>query len=365
MSGATSTHGRPGAVLRRRARVASAGLCVALVAACGGGAAEEGEAEDSGTDAALQEITFLNVIPVGSISNSAELLADTMGFFEEQGLDVLFEETQGSAPAINTVIAEGALLTRVGDIETIDAIVTRDAPLLNIGSVEKGGGLLRFMSSTRQPIETPEDLEGTTMGLPSIGGTSEKTLDLVLASADVPRESVERQAVGLAPGVFELVVSGRIDGFVVSLDTALTLEKQQPEAVAFAPSDFIESGNQLYMTSRDQAEDEAKADQLRRFTRAIEQAIAFMVEDEANGFEETIDSISSAYDVPSFADREVAAEALALFVDAWTADGLDRVVETNPDTWQATYDELVDAGIVAAGEDPGAWITDEFAPDGS
>nr|WP_275585956.1 ABC transporter substrate-binding protein [Geodermatophilus sabuli] len=293
------------------------------------------------------------------------MLADTMGFFEEQGLDVTFEETQGSAPAINTVIAEGALLTRVGDIETIDAIVTRDAPLLNIGSVEKGGGLLRFISSSRQPIETPEDLEGTTMGLPSIGGTSEKTLDLVLASADVPRDSVERQAVGLAPGVFELVLSGRIDGFVVSLDTALTLEKQQPEAVAFAPSDFIESGNQLYMTSRDQAADEAKADQLRRFTRAIEQAIAFMVEDEANGFTETIDSISSAYDVPSFADREVAAEALTFFVDAWTADGLDRVVETNPDTWQATYDELVDAGIVAAGEDPSDWITDEFAPDGS
>jgi hypothetical protein len=61
----------------------------------------------------------------------------------------------------------------------------------------------------------------------------------------------------------------------------------------------------------------------------------------------------------------VAAEALGFFVDAWTADGLDRVVETNPDTWQATYDELVDAGIVAAGEDPSAWITDEFAPGGS
>ena len=43
---------------------------------------------------------------------------------------------------------------------------------------------------------------------------------------------------GLAPGVFDLVTSGRIGGYIVSLDTAVALEEQQPEAVIYARYGF-------------------------------------------------------------------------------------------------------------------------------
>jgi NitT/TauT family transport system substrate-binding protein len=203
------------------------------------------------------------------------------------------------------------------------------------------------------------------MGLPSAGGTSEKTLDLVLASAGIPKDSVKRQVVGLAPGVFELVKSGRIDGYIVSLDTSLSVLKQQPEAVAFAPSSAVSAGVQLYATSTEQSENAGKQDQIRRFLQAIADSIKFMIDDEKNDFKETMRLIGTKYDVPAFKDPTVAVEALKLFVKSWTVDGPEKIVQTNPQGWQTTYDEMVKSKLVAGGKDPSKWMTDKFAPTAS
>ena len=370
---ASSTHETHDLLPFRQSRrgflgVLALGLSVPILSACGDssddGTGSSPGASASGSSGALQDMIFLSVIPLPSISNAAELIADTGGFFKKRGLEVEFQATQGSPQAIQTLIAGSALMTRIGDIETITSIATKNAPLVNLGEVEKKG-LLRFMSSKRKPLMKPEDFRGATMGLPSLGGTSEKTLNLVLASAGIPDSAVKRQVVGLAPGVFELVKSGRIDGYVVSLDTSLALLAQQPEALAFAPSSTISAGSQLYATSTKQAEDPQKQDQIRRFLQAIADAIHFIIEDEKNGFKETMRLMGSKYEVPVLKDPEIAAAALKLFIESWTADGADKVVQTNPKTWQAAYDEMVKSKLVPAGGDPSKWMTAEFAPSGS
>jgi NitT/TauT family transport system substrate-binding protein len=199
------------------------------------------------------------------------------------------------------------------------------------------------------------------MGLPSSGGTSEKTLDLVLASAGIKKEEVKRQVVGLTPGVFELVKSGRIDGYVVSLDTSLTVLKAEPDAVSFAPGSVIAAGTQIYATSTEQSKDPRKQQLIRGYLQAIADAIKFIVDDEAGGFTKTLD-LMRAYDVPSLKDPQIAVNALREFVKSWTVDGRDKVAQTNPETWKATYDELVRSGLVAGGKDPSRWMTTEFAP---
>jgi NitT/TauT family transport system substrate-binding protein len=335
--------------------LAAATVGVPLLSACG--------SDDDGGGASgggVQELTFLSVIPLPNIANSPELVADASGLFEKHGVKVRFQNTQGSPPAIQTVIAGGALLTKIGDIETITAIAEKNAPLVNLGGVEKEG-LLRFLSSKRKPLTRPEDFRGTMMGLPSSGGTSEKTLDVVLASAGIKKEEVKRQVVGLTPGLFELVKSGRIDGYVVSLDTSLTVLKAEPDAVSFAPSSVISAGTQLYATSTEQSKDSRKQQQIRGYLAAIADAIRFIIDDEAGGFTKTMD-LMKPYDVPALKDPEISAAALKEFVKSWTADGRDKLVQMNPDTWRATYDELVDSDLVAGGKDPSKWMTTAFAP---
>jgi NitT/TauT family transport system substrate-binding protein len=325
-----------------------------LLSACGSDDNAPGASGGGG------ELTFLSVIPLPNIANSPELVADASGLFDKHGVRVKFQNTQGSPPAIQTIIAGGALLTKIGDIETITAIAEKNAPLVNVGGVEKEG-LLRFLSSKRKPLTKPEDFRGTMMGLPSSGGTSEKTLDVVLAVGGVKKDEVKRQVVGLAPGVFELVKTGRIDGYVVSLDTSLTVLKAEPDAVSFAPSSVISAGTQVYATSTEQAKDARKQQQIRGYLRAIADAVKFIVDDEANGFTKTMD-LMKPYDVPSLKDPEIAAAALREFVKSWTADGREKVVQTNPETWKATYDELVSSQLVPGGKDPAKWMTTEFAP---
>jgi len=345
--------------IRRRAVLGAfaAGVGVPLLSACGG--SDSGGAAPGG----VQELTFLSVIPLPNIANSPELVADASGLFTKHGVKVRFQNTQGSPPAIQTVIAGGALLTKIGDIETITAIVEKNAPLVNLGGVEKEG-LLRFLSSKRKPLQKPEDFRGAMMGLPSSGGTSEKTLDLVLASAGIKKEEVKRQVVGLTPGVFELVKSGRIDGYVVSLDTSLTVLKAEPDALSFAPSSVLSAGVQLYATSTEQSKDPRKQQLIRGYLQAIADAVKMIVDDEAGGFTKTMDLMKS-YDVPALKDPEIAAKALGEFVKSWTTDGRDKMVRTNPETWRAAYDELVESGLVTGGKDPAQWMTTEFAPTSS
>jgi NitT/TauT family transport system substrate-binding protein len=362
-----TTDSHRGTGLRRRSRWLAAATATALLAACGGGGDGDaaggngGNGGDGGSSGGeLQEVTFLNILPLESLTFTPELVAASCGFFEEQGLDVSFETTKGSAQAIQTVIAGGALITRVGDMETMLAIGERDAPLVNVGQIHKTG-TIRFVSAESDPLEKPEDIEGRLVGTPSEGGTSEIILQLVAAEAGIPREDVQTQVVGLAPGVFDLVTSGRIGAYIVSLDTSVALEQQQPEAVIMSPSDFVESGGQVYITSEDQAQDPEKQEQLRAYLAAIKEAVQFVAEDEANDFAETIECLSE-YDIPTLENPEVAAGSLSQYVESWTKGGEDQIAHTVPEQWQAVYEEMSGSGFVPEGLDPSEWYTNDFAP---
>ena len=88
------------------------------------------------------------------------------------------------------MLGGSAQLTRLGDIETMVAAGARGAPLRVIGT-EQALGPVRVASSTRAPVRTAADLRGKTVGIPSQGGTSEWTLNLLLAGAGVDPATLE------------------------------------------------------------------------------------------------------------------------------------------------------------------------------
>ena len=359
----TRTTLRPASRRSRWRTVLAAASAATLLAACGGGGDDEeasGGGEDSGGGGEVQDVTFLNILPLESLTFTPELVASSCGYFEDHGLNVTFETTQGSAQAIQTVIAGGALITRVGDMETMVAIGEREAPLVNVGQINKTG-TIRFVSAKSDPLETAADIEGRLMGTPSEGGTSELIIKVAASSAGIDPDDVQTQVVGLAPGVFDLVTSGRIGGYVVSLDTAVALQKQQPEAVIYAPSDDVESGGQVYITSQEQADDPDKQEQLTNYLAAIKDAVQFVEEDEANGFAETIKCLAD-YDIPTLEDEEVGKAALTQYVESWTAAGDDQIARTVPEQWATVYEEMSGARFVPEGLDPEEWFTNDFAP---
>ena len=339
---------------RRLGRLAAAMTALllggSLLAACGG--AEKGA---DGRD----KITFLNILPLESLSYAPEMVADTKGFFAAHGLDVEFQATQGSAPAIQTVLTDSAEITRIGDIETMVAAGKRNAPLVAIGEVIHRG-TIRMISTKAKPVTRAADFRGKLVGTPSEGGTSSITLDLVAGSAGIAPAEVRRQVVGLSPGVFDLLTAGRVDAYIVSLDTAVLLQKTRREAVVYDPNTEISAGAQMYATSRAQARDPQKQDQLRRYLAAIGDATAFIEADQANGFAETKRLIASKYKVPALGNPAVANAALAAYVESCTAGTSPVGVDTGQ--WARSYGEVARIGQVPPGLDPNAWVDTSLAP---
>lgn len=359
----TRTTPRP-AHRRFRWRTTLGAVSVAtLLAACGsGGGSSAGSSSASGSSDSgkVEDVTFLNILPLESLTFTPELVASSCGYFGKHNLNVTFQTTQGSAQAIQTVLTGGALITRVGDMETMVAAGEKHAPLVNVGQINKTG-TIRFVSAKSDPLTKASDIKGRLMGTPSEGGTSEIIIKVAAASAGIKTEDVKTQVVGLAPGVFDLVSSGRIGGYVVSLDTAVALQKQQPNAVIYSPSSDVQSGGQVYVTSKDQAGDKTKRKQLRNYLAAIKDVVQFVKKDEASGFAETIKCLSK-YNVPTLKNPEVGKAALSEYVKSWTTGGDDQIARTVPAQWQTVYKEMSGAGFVPKGLDPKVWYSNDFAP---
>ncbi|WP_181783644.1 ABC transporter substrate-binding protein [Pseudonocardia pini] len=301
--------------------------------------------------AAVERITVVTTAPIESMSYAPEMVATARGDFARHGLEVDYQALQGSPAALQAVLGGSAVLTRLGDIETMVAVGARGAPLRVVGT-EQALGPVRIASSTRAPVRTPADLVGKTVGIPSQGGTSEWTLNLVLARGGVDPASVRREVVGLAPGVFDLVTAGRIDAYMTPLDTATVLQHTRPEAVVLDPNSVVSAGAQVFVAAADQLADPATEDRLRRYLAAIRDAMDFVAADAPTGYAETTKVITSRYTVPSLADPAVVKAGLDAYVASW---GSPRVV-TSADRWTAAYAEVSGQGLVPAGQDPQAWL---------
>jgi NitT/TauT family transport system substrate-binding protein len=338
--------------------LAALAACLALLVAGCGGAQQSASAPGGGP---LTPVTFLNVLPIESLTFTPEIIAQADGHFEREGLDVQFQVTRGSAQAIQTVIAGSALLTRVSDTEMMVAVGSRGAPISAVGQPSQQS-TLRIVSAADDPIRAPADMRGTTIGIPSEGGTSETLVDTLAATAGLTDADLSKQVVGLAPGVYELVQQGRIDAYVVALDTAVAVQRQRPDAVVLDPSQVIAGGTQVYITSRAALEDPAQRDVVQRFVRAVQASQASVIADQS--LDATLETLGSAYDIPILREPEVAKETLRSYIASWQAGG-GQLLETSPEGWSRVYDESVAVGLVPGGLDASSWFTNELVPGAS
>jgi NitT/TauT family transport system substrate-binding protein len=345
--------------LKRRGLVGAAlGLSALLtLTACGGLGSQAGGQEQPG----LQDVTFLTNVPTEGLTWAPELVAETCGQFAQQGLNVKLQYINGAPAGVQALLANQALLVRPGDTDTMQETAT-GVPIVNVGSAQKGGSTLRIVSDRNRPLTNAASLNGKIMGVGSTGGSTKVTLDLLLATAGLKPEALTRQVVGLTPAVFNLVQAGKLDGYVVSLDTAITLQNQQPDAVVLNPADAITAGSNDYVATKAAVADPVKSDQIRRFLRAIQAAMKFIIADKADGYAQTKKCINGKYNVASLKDPKVSQQALDAYVAAWTAGGADKLLQTDPAAWQRTYDELVKSNLIAPGQDPSKWFTNDLVP---
>ncbi|NEE00477.1 ABC transporter substrate-binding protein [Phytoactinopolyspora halotolerans] len=303
-------------------------------------------------------MTFL---PLESFTFAPEMMAYSGGYFEEHGLDVTLEPVQGTSAAIQSVVGDAAFITRASTIDIVPAMEDGQQ-IVGVGTMARQTNL-RIASSTDDPVESTADMTGKTIGMGSIGGTSERALDLALTHDGIDPGSVERQAVPVTAATFELVRRGELAGYIVSLDTALTLDDQNDDAVVGPAGLDVTPDLQLYFTTPDTLENDPET--VEAFLAAMADATQFMVDDRENNYDETLQILrdSGDWDFPALFDDEAARGALEVYTtETWMDDSGTPLMHTDPDVFAEAYDALAAGGLVEGGADPQDWITNDYVP---
>ena len=269
------------------------------------------------------------------------LFAQAGGYFEREGLRVGIEEGRGSAMALQQVLGGNATIARIGAVDHIRASAQpagRD--LVAFGTVQQSSPW--FVVSLRdKPVSGPQDMANRTVGIQSVGGTTETLLDIMLAARGVDRTAVQRVVVNNSPAGVDLIRQGRIDAYFVTASIAVALQKSgQPvhlwntDTVAPTPG-FCYAGKSEVI--------ERHGPVIQRYVRAVRTALLDLID----GKVAVADALKAMerYDMAEARNPELAAAIYKENIAFLLADGRENLLRNVPKRWQSAYDLMVSCGF--------------------
>jgi NitT/TauT family transport system substrate-binding protein len=348
-------------------------VLLALVAACSGEAADD--AADEGADDAAEgaadatpaddeaaddeaaddeaaddgEPDFLRVVPASPslVSNAYYYLADHLGFYEEEGLEVeVISSFEGSAPEV--ALLEGELDLAVGDPPILFERILED-PAYPVRVIAVNGlWPFRVLVTSDSELQSAEDLVGTTVGIPEQSDAA--TLSHMLRVAGVDPESVEMAAVGGRAAAAVELDAGRIAAFMGSHVDQLAMEAEFGED-AFRIIETIPVSslpNNFLMVAEDRLAEDPEV--FERFLRALAKAFVIQVEDPELAVALIGQARPEAY--------EDADDALALMMATNEVNGATLDVEwaVPPEEWQTAADGFTETGTISGEVDVAPFI---------
>ena len=332
-----------------------------LVVACGddddSGATTSGdEATSSSETTAAEKLSLTALMPFPlSVNFIADVVAISGGFFEEAGIEVDLEFTTGAPAALQQLAAGNVTVIRNGPVETIQAMVNEDAPFITIGMPNQRTNYV-LASLPGAPLSFA-DLADKTVGLPTLGGNAEFTLDILLREAGVDPATVKRQAVGLEASSYGSLEGGVVDALFVVRSTIAGIKAQGEEIEV----DFLEDVNPLLgtnlVTSTDYVEE--RRAELVAYLEGLHAAM-LALNDEARVPELVEQVLADDWDLPQLQDPEAAKQIIASVASRWFEDGEENLLRNIPERWEAGLALLVEQGIVPEGTDPEDLYTNEL-----
>lgn len=229
--------------------------------------AADGEAADKDDEAEAGEAVTLNVAMLGKdIKTACVILAKELGYFEEEGVSVNFEQVS-SLPEGLTAVSTGKLDVLPYGVIPSCSFVSQGTDVVVFGGTISEGSEAIALPENKDSFKNPEDFKGKKIGcfrmetghMVMKGYLREAGLDI---TSDVEFIYLDSQA-----SIMEAVLKGEVDlGFVNSGYGYIA--KQSGAEVAFAVGDYVEDFPCCRQTTSRQALNEKK-DALIKFETAL------------------------------------------------------------------------------------------------
>jgi len=248
--------------------LAAAAICC-LLTACGGRPGK---------------ITVRLALQPPSTNNYPSHLAQWLGFYQQEGLDVTISQIAGASKVLEALVGESADVAGGVYEQTIQMAA-------------EGRAVVSFVSLLRSPnfavvampgraVRSIRDLKGKTAGVSSVGSPSQFYLNHLLLAAGVQPAEVSTTNVGMGGTAVAAVERGQVDAATLFGSAITALESRRPDVVILADTRTPEGlravfGVDDYPASCLLAREEwlrAHPDTARRMARAVLRSLAWIRE---------------------------------------------------------------------------------------
>ncbi len=153
-------------------------------------------------------------------------VAERLGYFKEEGLEVEISDFNGGSKALQAVVGGSADVV-AGVYEHTVRMQSSGQHLESFVVMASSMQLaLAVASSEADRIKTPLDLKGKKIGVSAPGSTTHMMVNRILASAGLKPEDVSIVGVGLAGSAVSAISSGEIDAICTAEATASLMEEK-------------------------------------------------------------------------------------------------------------------------------------------
>ena len=276
------------------------------------------------------------------------------GHWERQGLDASVVGAPGTSVALAQVISGQAQFGMCSGMDYMRAVATKGAPLIAVGTINQEPAFV-LVSLKEKPVLDGAALAGKTVGILSLGGTTETYVDLIVGRSGIKRSDVQVVVAGNSPGEVELIRQGRIDCFLCTYTVLFELKRQDAPIEAWGVDRYAPSPGQVYWTHRDLVAN--RPDYVQRVMRGLKASVEEII---AGPDLPIIERAGKVFDIPGMNDPQRLADLVRSVADTfWLGEGKDNLLRNLPRRYKDAADAMREVGIADI-KDPDSFYTNRF-----
>ena len=285
------------------------------------------------------------------------VVAKEKGFFEAEGLDITIQATPGTATAVSQLASGGALFAQGAAISTVPAIANQGAGIITVGQVIYRS-VFELASPADKPIKAGDDLSGKTIGLMSVGGSTDHLLNAMAAAGKTDPKAIKRVVTGLSAGAYAYLQRGQVDGFFSYYPMRIALEAQGVPLHYTNTDEFAPMPPDSIIVSSSALASEADRKAVVGYLRACSKGMQFLL-DPANY--DAAASLLAKYNPVEAQDRALARKKFAAIAALAQRPAGVPFMHCDPKSWESGVALMEKIGLIKPDAKPmSAYYTNEL-----